>query len=209
MEGKKDSLSLEQIQEESAKPHFNGSMCPLSPASIEAYQSLGIDPETLRHYPIDYFMKKHANRSDLAEIEYKHCESRRKEAFANLISKRDFIRERNSRTSFQDAAKGEASRLDEMMSSMAAREEHRMEMARRQMEKEIQMMRTMELMRKQSQEKFQKKLCLLEERQMEKNKERKLMEESRRRHQAQQLREKQRIRHCIDNDLTTVSRHFI
>lgn len=156
MEGKKDSLSLEQIQEESAKPHFKGSMCPLSPASIEAYQSLGIDPETLRHYPMDFFMKKHANRSDLAEIEYKHCESRRKEAFANLISKRDFIRERNSRTSFQDAAKGEASRLDEMMSSMAAREEHRMEMARRQREKEIQMMRTMELMRKQSQEKFQK-----------------------------------------------------
>ena len=142
-------------------------------------------------------MKKHSNRSDLAEIEYKHCESRRKDAFANLIVKRDQIRERNSRKSFQDAGKGEASRLDEMMNNMAAREEHRMDMARRQREKELQMIQTMENLRNKSQEKFHKKLALLEERQVAKNKERKRMEESRKRHQAQQLREKQQVRHHI------------
>ena len=193
--GEKDSLSLEQIQKESSDPQYKGPLCPLSPASIEAYQSLGIDPETLRYYPVEYYMRKHSNRADLADIEHSHCESRRKQVFAALIAERDVIRDAHDLKRLENASKGEASRLDEMMNSMAAREEHRMEMAKRQREKELQMMRTMEQLRQQTQEKFNKKLSLLEERQIAKNEERKRMEEARKNHQAQQLREKIKVRH--------------
>ena len=136
MGGERGSISLELIQERSSKPEYTGPMCPLSPATIEAYQSLGVDPEMLRSHSIEYYMKKYPKRKDLAKIEYRYWEGRRMEAFASLISKRDTIRAHNALKSHEDASRGEASRLDEMMNSMAAREEHRLEMAKRQREKE-------------------------------------------------------------------------
>lgn len=197
MEGESDSLTIEKIQEKSSQPHYRGPMCPMSPASIEAYQTLGIDPEMLRYHPFDHYMKKYGNRVDLAKIEHQHNDTRRKEAFATLISTRDSIRQSHALKMQEGVSKGEASRLDDVMNSMAAREKHRLEMARRQREKEIQMMKSMEKLRQESQQKFNQKILLLEERQSAKNEERKRMEESRKRHQLEQLREKKKVGHYI------------
>eukprot|EP00889_Picochlorum_renovo_P003181 jgi/Picre1/30211/NNA_005580.t1 len=146
-----ERVSIMDIRDKSGDPDYKGPLYPTSPCSIEAYQALGTDPLLLKYHPMSFYQKKYNGRPDLAKIEHDHCYKRRQDAFAMLIAEREKIKERKQReTETSIRACKQASDLNEMMKGMALREQQRLEHAKRQQEKEIQRIRSMEKLRKQT-----------------------------------------------------------
>lgn len=187
-----ERVSIVDIRDKSGNPDYRGTLYPTSPCSIEAYQVLGTDPSLLKYHPMSFFLKKYNRRPDLAKIEHDHCCKRRQDAFAMLLAERQKIKERKQQetdTSIPSCKR--ASDLNELMKGMALREQQRLEHAKRQQEKEIQRIQSLEKLRKQTEEKMELNQRAIEERQMLKEAERRAME--RKRMQEKRLKMQQHI----------------
>jgi hypothetical protein len=190
-----ERVSIMDIRDKSGDPDYKGPLYPTSPCSIEAYQALGTDPLLLKYHPMSFYQKKYNGRPDLAKIEHDHCYKRRQDAFAMLMAEREKIKERKQReTETSIRACKQASDLNEMMKGMALREQQRLEHAKRQQEKEIQRIRSMEKLRKQTEEKMALNQRAIEERQMLKEAERRAMERKRMQEKRQKMQQHIQVR---------------
>lgn len=163
-------LTVEDIRERSTNPNYEGPMCPSSPQSIEAYQRLGIDPESLRLLPLEYFVRKHGNQ-DLGKCEFDHWNKWRQGTFEEILRQRQdiIISSENSKNGENVKAERQANAA---VDDIADRERHRLEMARKQCEKEIQMMRNLEEKRKQTILKSEEKMKMMKAREEERERQR-------------------------------------
>jgi hypothetical protein len=170
-------LSIQDIRDKSQDPQYMGPMYPASPKSIEAYQTLGIDPLQLKSKPLDVYLAKYPSRPDLANIEYQHHLARRENAFTRLIAERARLEHlKDSSISFGSSKMVQSARLDEMMKKMEEKELERLRKLKHQRQKEIELAERIELSRLNNQKQFEQKLRLLEEKQRSKAAERRLQQ---------------------------------
>ena len=170
-------LSIQEIRDKSKDPEYSGPMYPTSPKSIEAYQTLGIDPLQLKSKPLDVYLVKYPSRPDLANIEYHHHLARRENTFTRLIAERTRLEQlKGFSMSLDSSTMVQSSRLDEMIKRMEDKEHESLERLKHQRQKEIQLAERIESSRLETQKRFEEKLRLLEEKQKSKAAQRRLQE---------------------------------
>ena len=103
-------VTILDLADRAADPTHGGKLpLPTSPRSIEACLHLGIDPATLAYKSLEYFGRKERDAT-LAQVEFEHHVTQRKERLRQLIAERRRLEEETGRSAKSGSKSGMAAK---------------------------------------------------------------------------------------------------